>query len=143
VLDDIPPGEWTILAESRATLPPMGKKLIVNAARFGLADPISGPVIVTESGNPPFEIELSSDTGLIAGTVPGPAQFGILVQRTGAGISVQMSTMMQFKIREDGTFLVEDLAPGRYDVMVVGGSVSSAQADVKSGETTVVRLKAK
>jgi hypothetical protein len=143
VLEDMPPGEWTILPSFNPTLPPIGKKLTVTAARFGLADPFSGPVTVTESGNPPFEIELSSDTGRIAGTVSRPTRDGIVVRRTGTDLPIRMQLSSRTQVKDDGTFTIEDLAPGRYDVFLMNRIGPIAHADVKSGETTVVHLEAR
>jgi hypothetical protein len=144
LLEDIPPGEWTIILNSFATLSSPARKLAVTAARAGRTDLLAGPLIVTESGNPPVEVELSSDTGRIAGVVSGRHQGSILVRRVGPTTGGQLSTPIA--VQDDGTFLVDALAPGRYDILflgVVDGNVPIAHAEVKSGETAVVRLDVK
>jgi hypothetical protein len=124
---------------------PEKKKLVVTSARFGVADLLSGPVTVTESGNPPLEIVLSSasDTGRIAGTVSGSTRLGTIRRRTEAGITSPIYAPPMFTIKEDGTFAIEDLAPGQYDIGLIGRTGSYVRDDVKSGETTVVPLELK
>jgi hypothetical protein len=138
VLEDLPPGQWQIALSAKVARVPDGK-LVLASARFGATDPMTGPVLVTESGNPPLEIELSGDTGRIAGTVVGLNTGFVVVQRVGAPRSV---FSMGTRVQEDRSFLTEDLAPGMYDVSISPVS-PKVRVEVKSGETAYVRLERK
>ena len=89
---------------------------------------------MVESGNPPLEIELSSDTGRIAGTVKGPHSGLVLVERIG---TPRFFAAFRALLTEDGGFLTDELAPGLYEVRCGG---ATGRAEVKTGETTRLDL---
>jgi hypothetical protein len=135
VLEDVPPGEWQIGMSATAVRLPDRRKLAITSARFGISNPLTGSVVVMESGNPSLEIELSSDTGRIAGTAKDAHGGTVKVERIGAPRFY--AAFPGALLKEDGTFLTDELAPGSYGVEFGGTRV---QVEVKSGETTMVDL---
>jgi 5-hydroxyisourate hydrolase-like protein (transthyretin family) len=143
-LDAVPPGKWTFDIESNVLRRPQATKFFIQSARLGTQNAIGEPIVIAESGNPPLEIRLSPDSGRIAGTVVDenglPRKNAmVLVTRATFGASINTGAT-----RDDGSLLIEGLAPGSYRVMVLdrgrGPSRQPDTVEVKVGETTIVRL---
>ena len=136
-LDELPPGQWQIGVRAKTKRASDQGKLSVTALRFGSSDLFAGPMPVAESGNPTLEIELSNETGRIAGDVRGPYRGPIVAQRVGA----PRCGPPAFTEARNGAFSIEDLAPGRYEVTL--GPLAKAEVEVKRGDTAVVHLEVK
>ena len=108
-LPDLPPGQWQIGFVTNAVRLADQHKLAITNVRFGVSNPQTGTIAVMESGNPPLEIELSSDTGRIAGTVKGPHSGLVLVEKIG---TPRFFAAFRALLTEDGGFLTDELAPG-------------------------------
>jgi hypothetical protein len=139
-LENIPPGQWQLnITTTAATVRTSDQhKLKVIRARFGMANPLAGPIMVTESGNPLLDIEISADTGRIAGRVVGGQPRMISVRQAEVPLRVSMASVMM--IKPDGTFVTDELAPGLYDVQPLSGE--AVRVEVKAGETATVELDA-
>jgi hypothetical protein len=139
-LEDIPPGDWQIgigpFYFPGYPGPKMNPKLAITSARFGVSDAITRPITVAEGGNPLLEIEMSTDTGRIAGRLKGARQGTVLVERVGA--LQRPGGLPGVRINPDGSFLVENLAPGTYEVRRAAGN--PVRVEVKAGETATVEL---
>jgi hypothetical protein len=135
-LPDLPPGEWQIGFVTNAVRLADQHKLVITNARFGVSNPLTGTIAVLESGNPPLEIELSGDTGRIAGTVKGAPGGVVLVERIG---TPRFFPAFRAMLTEDGAYLTDELAPGLYEVRCGG---TTGRAEVKTGETTRLDLQA-
>jgi hypothetical protein len=140
VLEDIPPGQWQLnITTSPATVRTSDQhKLKVTRTRFGVANPLAGPITVAESGNPLLDIEISADTGRIAGRIVGGLPQMISVRQAEVPLRLSMGAVMMTK--PDGAFVTDELAPGLYDVQPLAGKTVRVQ--VKAGETTTVELDA-
>jgi hypothetical protein len=137
-LEDIPPGQWQleIVANPGTVRVSDQHGLAVTRTQFGLVNPLLDPISVVESGNPVLEVEISADTGRIAGRIAG-AQVGFvsIMKLVGARrITVGPSTM----VKPDGSFLTGELAPGVYTVVSLGGK--PVRVEVRAGETVHVEL---
>ncbi|HJZ95583.1 MAG TPA: hypothetical protein VKE70_03705, partial [Candidatus Solibacter sp.] len=110
-------------------------KLAITSTRFGVSDPMAGPVTVAESGNPVLEIGLSTDTGKIAGKVVGAAKM-VVITRPGA---MRRSMGPPIMVNSDGSFISGELPPGLYELRALAGGVT--KVEVKSGETTNVEIR--
>jgi hypothetical protein len=134
---DVPPGEWQLSIDAASASRASDKrKMIVAEARFGSANAITGPIAVVESGNPMLEIEISAETGIIAGRVTRAGQTAVMVERVGA---VRRFTVFPGgMVKPDGSFLVDGLAPGIYDVHTFTGK--AVRVEVKAGETVTVEV---
>jgi len=144
-LDEVPPGQWRVNLESNAVRRPELQHVTVAAARFGDVDALSDSITVTESGNPVLEVELSADTGRIAGTVAVESGRLPLVFMRRIGAEGGPLSGRSINVKPDGNFLIEDLAPGKYEVLAMGRSATrlppAKPVEVKAGETAVVDLR--
>jgi hypothetical protein len=144
LLDDLPPGQWRFTFDSNAVLRPQFQRLAVTAASFGAVNALTDPITVTESGNPVLEVELSTESGRIAGTVTGAVAGRDLVLLRRAGAEGGSFLPASSSVKPDGTFLIDDLAPGQYEVGVLNPSSMHVpgltRVEVKAGETAVVKL---
>jgi hypothetical protein len=135
---DMPPGEWQLaIAADYATRASDKRKMILASARFGATDAMAGPITVVESGNPLLEIEISAETGIIAGRVKRAGQFSVLVERVGVAVR-RYTAFPGGQVKPDGSFVVEGLAPGMYDVHTFTGK--AVRVEVKAGETVTVEV---
>lgn len=146
-VDDLPPGKWVLQVESNVIKRPEAIKLFIQSARLGTQNALAEPMTVTESGNPPLEIRLTRDAGRIAGTVVdenGLPRKNAVVLISRNGIGTALTFQSSGWTREDGSVMMDGLAPGSYRLVVVnqGRSVTRIPVivEVKTGETTVVRL---
>ena len=148
-IDDLPPGRWMVEVESNILKRPQAGKLFVQSARFGTLNALAEPLVVTESGNPPFEIRLTTESGRIMATVAdqnGVPRKGVLVLIMRNGTGPFMPIRLTGRTKDDGSFLMDGLTPGSYRLSVVnieGRFVSytdTVKAEVKLGETAVVRI---
>jgi hypothetical protein len=146
-IDDLPPGRWIVEAESNVKRLRDSASLFIQSTAFGTQDASSAPIAITESGNPPLELRLTAESGRILGSVVD--QNGI--PRPATPVLVMRSSSQPFRpfrtganTKEDGTFFMDGLSPGRYRVVaIVDGVASSTDAvtvDVKLGETATVRI---
>jgi hypothetical protein len=126
-----------------------GTVLYIKTARFGALDAIKEALPVAESGNPPLEIRLSTESGRIFGTVvdeDGAPSKGVqlLIIRWVANEIVSIHPAV--RTRDDGSFLVDGLGSGEYRLIVVNDGRASGTRDltvvveVKAGETATVRI---
>jgi hypothetical protein len=147
-IDDLPPGKWLIQVESNVTRVHDSAKLFVQSTTLGQQNAATDPVVVTESGNPPFEIRVTPESGRVLATVvdqngnPRP-RVTVVLGRFGAGTF--MPSRISGITKEDGTVSLADLPPGRYRVSALTlNSVSDSRdailVDVKLGETAAVRI---
>ncbi|HWC98078.1 MAG TPA: carboxypeptidase-like regulatory domain-containing protein [Candidatus Sulfopaludibacter sp.] len=114
-LPEVPPGNYTLRLESN-NLQAGGRMLRIASARFGATNVIAKPLTVTESGNPPIEILLTDESGVIAGTVETPDQSEgalVVVQRTD---DTPMTPENFAQAKADGSFTFGSLLPGEYRV---------------------------
>jgi hypothetical protein len=136
-IEDVPPGEWQLaIGADSASRASDKRKMIVAGARFGASDAITQPITVVESGNPLLQIEISAETGIIAGRVRSPGQVSVLVERVGT--ARRYSVFPGGQLKPDGSFVVEGLAPGMYDVHTFTGK--AVRVEVKAGETVTVEV---
>jgi 5-hydroxyisourate hydrolase-like protein (transthyretin family) len=135
-IDGVPPGEWLLSIEGAALTRTNDKHtLTITHARFGAANPITDPITVVESGNPALEIELSTETGRIVGRMVKVRQTVVMVDRVAA---VNRYVTVRAPLKEDGSFVVEDVAPGMYEVHTPTGK--PVRVEVKAGETITVEV---
>ena len=111
------------------------RRLTITGMHYGSADAITDAITVAESGNPPLEIELSTDTGRIVGRLTKTRQAVVMVERVAV---VKRYLTLRPLLQEDGTFAVEDLAPGIYEVHTPNGK--PVRVEVKAGETAAVEV---
>jgi hypothetical protein len=149
VLDGLPPGRFTFVAQSAAEEKGSNRRLVVGGFHLGALDLTTSPAMVSESGNPPLEIRLSGKTGRIAvkaASADGSARAGwLFVVPIGIG---GMGTMMNSVYRLDpaGAATVNDLVPGFYDLFVnmledPGPPGPRTRVEVKASETAIVQLR--
>jgi hypothetical protein len=145
-IDDLPPGKWVLEVESNALKKPDAVKLFIQSARLGTQNALAEPLTITESGNPPLEIRLTRESGRIAGTVVDENGIPrkntvVLVSRSGSAAFRSSGST-----REDGTVTIDGLAPGTYRLLVLERGSTAMRTptvvEVKTGETTIVRLTA-
>jgi protocatechuate 3,4-dioxygenase beta subunit len=149
-IDDLPPGRWMVQVESNAVARPDDRKLFVKAVNFGTQNAVADTLTVTESGNPPLEIQLSPEAGRVVGTVadanglPRTHALILIFRATAKGIfGVAPATG---STKEDGSFAIDGLAPGSYRLVVASDARAAAMlnsnvlVEVKAGETAVVRI---
>jgi hypothetical protein len=139
-LQDIPPGEWQMGIVGAAVRTSDKRKLTITSARFGATDAITSPIRIMESGNPMLEIELSTDTGRIAGRVKSVPQGTAMVMVERVGAVKRYIGFPGGRVNPDGSFLVEDLAPGTYEVRRLIAKPAPVRVEVKAGETTTVEV---
>jgi hypothetical protein len=143
VVEDVPPGEWRLVARSRATQG--DRKLAIASLTFGLQDTLVAPITIAESGNPVLEVTLTAATGGIAGVFEGDLRNKpeiVLARRQG------MPTLDIALVSRDGSFRFTDLAPGTYEVITPGTNgqfpVSPesrpVKVEVRTGQTSSVKL---
>ncbi len=137
-LQDVPPGEWQMGIVGAAVRTGDKRKLTITSARFGATDAIASPIRVVESGNPMLEIELSTDTGRIAGRLKAVPRETVMVMVERAGAVKRYIGFPGGRVNPDGSFLIEDLAPGTYEVRRLVGK--PVLVEVKAGETTAVEV---
>jgi hypothetical protein len=150
-IEELPPGRWMVQVDSNTLKRPAFEKLFIKAASFGTQNAMGETLNVTESGNPPLEIQLTPEHGRISGTAFGAD--GLPLKRamvlTGrAAATIALSRGQVSLSRDDGSFVVEDLAPGTYRLVVGSdgrftGFRDGVLVEVKAGETAVVRVQAK
>jgi hypothetical protein len=63
VLDGLPPGRYSLIVQSLVEQKNSKRKLAVSGFHLGSQDLMTSPVVISESGNPPPEIRLSTETG--------------------------------------------------------------------------------
>ena len=153
-VEDVPPGRWVLQMRSEAVQRPDEQHpkyevLFIKTARFGALNAIGEAIPVTESGNPPLEIGLSTEYGRIYGTVVdegGAPAKGVVLMITRSTAMNILSMQPAVRTRDDGTFLVDGLGPGEYRLIVAndgrapGIRNSSVVVEVKAGETATVRI---
>jgi hypothetical protein len=141
-LEDLPPGEWQIglLLGKPPVRASDNHQLTITDGHFGTTNPITGPIIVAEGGNPVLEIELSADTGRIAGRVTG-ATSGTVVLVERATAFRRYMDVPSARVNPDGIFVTGELAPGQYDIHTAGGK--PVRVEVKAGETVQIELPAR
>jgi hypothetical protein len=152
-LPDVPPGEYWLRLESN-NLQAAGRTLRIAAARFGQANVLGKPLIVTEGGNPPVEILLSDENGGIAGSVEDIDKASGKVLVSAQSLEELPSTEANFvEARPDGSFLFSGLLPGSYRVIawpmvpshqgIAGMPCADAAATVavSNGQTATLKLK--
>lgn len=147
-IEELPPGRWSVQVESNAVKRPNFEKLHVKAATFGTQSAIGENLTVTESGNPPLEIQLTHESGRISGTAFDAD--GLPLKRTmiliGAVTAADVLNMFPAcYTKEDGTFISDPMAPGSYRLLAIGdGRIPPMRngllVEVKAGETIQVRL---
>jgi Carboxypeptidase regulatory-like domain len=148
-IEELPPGRWAVQVESNAVKRPDFEKLFVKAVRFGTQNAIGETLTVSEGANPPLEIQLSTESGRVAGTVAD--ENGL--PRKGTLVLVFRATEKKVfgmapatgSTNDDGSFAIDGLAPGSYRLVVVNdngapGLRDSVLVEVKAGETVVVHL---
>jgi hypothetical protein len=150
-IEELPPGKWIFSIDSATSQQPGAAKLLIQSARFGPQDCLTEQLNVVESGNPALEIRLGTESGQIAGSVAEAGRVDwkntmVAVSRVGAGLSMNFQTVQ--RVRDDGNFLLEGLAPGTYRIIVMDpgrpvfySTVNEVKVEVRAGETTLVRLK--
>ena len=149
-MDDLPPGKWVFQLDSNISRLRDSHKLFIRSATYGLQDAISGPITVTESGNPPFEIRITPDPARFVATVVdqnGTPRPGISVILFPGLPGAYMPTRSSGQTKEDGTLSLDDLAPLRYRVIALNpdrptssSPVDELNVDLKPGETSYVRI---
>jgi hypothetical protein len=140
-LEGIPPGRWPLGVEMHVSSRSSdGRKLAVASLRLGTEDAL-GWMTVSESGNPPLVLTLTAETGRIAGRLDkddAGLNLTVAVHRVG------LRTMQTAPVKADGSFAVEGLAPGAYDLAAVEagrtGPSTTIRVEVKAGETSPVTL---
>ena len=148
-IDELPPGRWMVQVDSKAVKRSTSEKLFIKSARFGTQNAMGETITITESGNPPLEIQLTAERGRVSGMAFNAdglplRRAMILCRRAGAGV---FSAPQMALSAEDGSFAIEDLGPGTYRLRVAGGGPVTSPSDdvlaeVKPGETATVRLTA-
>jgi hypothetical protein len=149
-IDDLPPGKWLIQVESNITRVRDSARLFIQSTTLGQQNTSTDPVTVAESGNPPFEIRVTPESGRVLATVVdqnGNPRPGIIVVLNRSGPGTFMPSRISGVTKVDGTVSLADLPPGHYRVSALtlnDASVSrdAILADVKLGETAVVRITA-
>jgi hypothetical protein len=152
-LTDVPPGEYRLRLESN-NLQAGGRTLRIAAARFGQANVLGKPLMVSEGGNPPVEILLSDENGGIAGSVEDIDKASGKVLVSAQSLEELPSTEANFvEARPDGSFLFSGLLPGSYRVIawpmvpshqgIAGMPCADAAATVtvSNGQTATLKLK--
>jgi hypothetical protein len=135
-IQDVPPGEWQFEIADRGPVRLSDKrKLAVTSTRFGASNPMAGPISIAESGNPVLEIELSTDTGRIAGEVAGGAKM-VFITRAG---TMRLAMGRPILVSPDGSFVTEELAAGFYELRA--GAAKVVKVEVKAGETANVEIR--
>ena len=135
-IQDVPPGEWQLDITDRASVRLSDKrKLAVTSARFGVANPMMSPVTIAESGNPVLELELSTDTGKIAGRVVGGTRMVFITRAGTTRLTMGRPTIAS----PDGSFVSEELALGFYELHT--GAAKPVKVEVKAGETANVEIR--
>ena len=135
-IEDVPPGEWQLAIDGASVTRSRDKRrLTITGMHYGSADAITDAITVAESGNPPLEIDLSTDTGRIVGRLTKTRQAVVMVERVAV---VKRYLTLRPLLQEDGTFAVEDLAPGIYEVHTPNGK--PVRVEVKAGETATVEV---
>lgn len=140
-IDDVPPGQWQLIIQTSISTMRLSDKhqIRVTNAHFGGTNPTTSPILVVESGNPLLEIELSGETGRIAGRVVSGHTNTILVLLVGAPLA--RFNLQDVTLRPDGTFVSGELMPGLYDVRAIPGAPGKpVRVEVKSGETATVEV---
>ena len=150
-IEELPPGRWIVQVESHAVKQPDDRKLFVKAAHFGTLNALGESLSVTESGNPPLEIQLSPDAGRVVGTVVDedgmPRKRTLILVFRATAKSVFGRAPATGWTKDDGSFVIDGLAPGSYRLLVVNDGRAPALhgrdvvVEVKAGETAVVRLR--
>jgi 5-hydroxyisourate hydrolase-like protein (transthyretin family) len=132
---EMPPGEWIIEVSGTLLRRTSDKhEMAITDAHFGAANAMTHPIAVAESGNPPLAIELSTDTGRIAGRVKNIRQTIVMLERVGE-VNRYISAV---PMKPDGSFAMENLAPGIYDLHTPDRK--AVRVEVKAGETATVEV---
>jgi Carboxypeptidase regulatory-like domain len=144
-LGQVPPGRWRLSARADALREDL-KRMAVVAAPFGGRDGLTEELMVTESGNPPLEIRLSSHLGrLIVKLVDADGkpvdEYIIFCTRAGTDIRSAMLPEAMVRATEKGTFVREGLAPGRYQISADSRERYRGAVEIRADETTVIELR--
>jgi hypothetical protein len=110
-----------------ATVAPLGKRLAVASVTLGTQDALTAPFLVSEGGNPPLEIRLTTDTGSITGVCERGTRI-VGLQRKG-GVTREIASVLG-----EGVYRFSDVAPGTY---MLSASGAAQEVEVKAGETAV------
>lgn len=141
-LGDLPPGDYLVAALWTGDHPP---GWYVDKVRFGEQDGVAGSLRIGEAGNPPLEIVLGENGGRIAGRIPAgkdrtrPGALQLLRMVPGMRPNLAALSSMTVAARPDGSFSVEDLAPGEYSVQPVG-CMKSIRVRVERGVNSTVQI---
>lgn len=117
----------------------------VAALTFGTEDAFSKPVTITEGENPPLQIRLGVNAGRIAGRIAGAASEPVRSRVTVRNRNEAFRHWDVFPADQDGSFVVEGLTPGEYDVVLLGSrpaacDSATAKVKVEVGTTANVQL---
>jgi len=151
-IDELPPGKWIVMVDSNVLKRPEASKLYIQSAHLGTQNAMAEPLTIVESGNPPFEVRLTAESGRIVGTLlepNGAPRVGVTVLASRTDIGIGMGFVASSATKDDGRVTLDGLAPGNYQLLVLDPQRADfvrfdprefPKVEVKAGETSVVRI---